>query len=544
MAKTRLVKGGVAFFVLALFLLPLLASLAFAFQSGFSAEGWAALWRHPQLWPSLWLSLATGVAGTVLALIAALLIVASLFETRFWQNLSVAMGAMLAVPHVALAVALSFLIMPAGLIARIIGLFLQWQTPPQWVTTHDPFGIALTLALVLKETPFIIWVLAGLLSREDVKLNFANQRSAAFGLGHGSGSVWLRIFIPQLFGNLLWPLVIVFVYGATVVDMSLAIGPTQPPTLATIIWADINSEQVAHNARGAAGTIFISFSLITVLGVAWALTKTLKPLWRALLTEGPSTWKVPTMTGQIKHSSFIGIYALLLVLLVVLSLAKSWPFPQLWPETSFHSWGQISHQSGAVVTSLVLAFTASGTALILLVAWFETMPHHFDRPLLWASLALLGLPSLFVGLGQYQMFLYLGLTGTGLGLFLAHLLPVMAYMMIVLAQGYRAYDLRYMVTAGSLNASLLSNLLRIKWPMLKAQIWAAFAVGFAVSVVQYIPAQLVAAGRFSTLPMEVVTLTSGANRSLLAAFSLLLTVPPLLVYGAAALMGRSRWRHT
>ena len=77
--------------------------------------------------------------------------------------------------------------------------------------------------------------------------------------------------------------------------------------------------------------------------------------------------------------------------------------------------------------------------------------------------------------------------------------------------------------------------------MLKAPILAAGAIGFAVSFAQFVPAQLVAAGRFSTLPIEAVTLTSGSNRPLTAAFALLLALPPFLIYAFAAFFGKSRW---
>ena len=79
-------------------------------------------------------------------------------------------------------------------------------------------------------------------------------------------------------------------------------------------------------------------------------------------------------------------------------------------------------------------------------------------------------------------------------------------------------------------------------PLLKAPLLAASAIGFAVSFSQYVPAQLISAGRYSTLPMEAVTLTSGTNRPLTAAFTLILMVPPLLAFVAAAYFGRSRWR--
>ena len=52
----------------------------------------------------------------------------------------------------------------------------------------------------------------------------------------------------------------------------------------------------------------------------------------------------------------------------------------------------------------------------------------------------------------------------------------------------------------------------VKSPMLRAAITSAFAVGFAVSVAQYLPTLFIGAGRFSTVTTEAVTLASGAQR--------------------------------
>jgi putative thiamine transport system permease protein len=60
--------------------------------------------------------------------------------------------------------------------------------------------------------------------------------------------------------------------------------------------------------------------------------------------------------------------------------------------------------------------------------------------------------------------------------------------------------------------------------------------------VQFVPAQLIGAGRVVTLPIEAVTLTSGGDRALTAAFALTLAVPPLIAFALAGFLGRPRWR--
>ena len=138
------------------FALPISASIFFALGGLFDITGWTAFLSHPQLWPALQLALFTGLISTGISLFVGLLIVSGLYQTEWWPRLSTQVGSMLAVPHLALAVGVSFLIMPSGFIARAIAVFAGWAVPPNWVTTHDPYGVALVTCLVIKETPFLV----------------------------------------------------------------------------------------------------------------------------------------------------------------------------------------------------------------------------------------------------------------------------------------------------------------------------------------------------------------------------------------------------
>ena len=163
------------------------------------------------------------------------------------------MGGFLSLPHLAFAVGLGFLIMPSGVMARILGTFAGWAVAPQWVTTQDPFGLSLIAALVLKEVPFIVWLITSHMARLDISPVMDGQYRIAQSLGHGSASIWLRLFIPQMLSRLQWPLAIVWVYGASVVDMALAFGPSQPPPLAVMLWSGPNHVSSPKKARGSGG---------------------------------------------------------------------------------------------------------------------------------------------------------------------------------------------------------------------------------------------------------------------------------------------------
>ncbi len=522
-----------------LFLLPFAAALLFIVPGLINVQGFADLLAHPQFWGALRLTLFTGIAATVLSLGFAVLIIAGAKN-----NLAIRAGAFLAVPHLALAIGLTFLIMPTGIVARLIAtLFTGWTVPPQWVTTQDPFGLALIAALILKETPFLVWVFASLLNRDDLRQQFAGHSAVARSLGHGPRSTFLRVILPQLLPRAVAPLIAVFAYGMTVVDMALVIGPTQPPTLAQLAWTDLNDAEPFTTARGAAGVLTLSLMILILLLVV-GLLRRLASLWTGRFYSGypRGGGGQNAVSGQI-WGAWRALYALIGILLLVLSLSGFWPFPSLLPQVlTLKAWAQLLANPSAFLTSLFLALATATTALVSVVAWLETQAPPRDRIIMVAATLGLCLPALLIALGQYRLFLWLGITGTALALFLAHVLPVMAYVVIMLVSPYRAHDPRWQASASGLGAPRLRFLMKIKWPMLKAPLLAAFAVGFAVSIAQFVPAQLAAAGRYTTLPMEAVTLSAGGNRALIATSGLALMASPLLVFLLAGYLGRPRWR--
>src|SRR3990170_4040260 len=271
-----------------LWLTPLVAGLFAVLYGALDEAAWFALFEHPQLWPALALSIGTGTLSLIISTLFAFWIVAGLYGGKLWSGSSGLMGGFLSLPHLAFAIGFGFLITPSGLIARAIGSIAGWAVPPQWVTTQDPFGFSLVAVLVLKEVPFLIWLISAQLARPDVSQMLKGHFRVSQSLGHGSASVWLRVFIPQILPRLKWPLLIVWFYGASVVDVALAIGPTQPPPLSLIIWSDLNNADTAINARGTAGALFLTTMLLCVVLVYLLLKKFFLPsIWK-FFTRGPS----------------------------------------------------------------------------------------------------------------------------------------------------------------------------------------------------------------------------------------------------------------
>jgi putative thiamine transport system permease protein len=526
--------------ILTLWVLPLIVSLALILLPGFDGAGWDALMAHPQLWPALALSLITGLAATGLALLCALIVVAGFFATPVWHKLQAPAAAGLALPHLAFAMGFGFLIMPSGFLAR---LFVGGDRPPAWITTQDPWGIALFAALAVKEVPFLLAMIWSILSDGALAARLNGESQVARSLGHGLGSVWLRVVQPQILRKLAWPLVVVFSYSATVVDMALVLGPTQPPTFAVVVWHDLNAGEPELNARGLAGALCLTLAVSATAASGAILMTFVHGLTRPWLSAGPSRLDTPRFTAVTAAGLMAALFSASLLMLAVFSMAPRWPYPNLWPSSfSAQSWSVLAQSSSPLWLSLGLGAVSAVTALLLAIVWFETQPAKADRWLIALAMLALALPPLAVAAGQYRMLLPLGLTGHLLGLFLVHLAPATAYVLVVLMAPYRGLDPRYMAVARSLSESGFERWWRIKMPLLKGPVLTAAAVGFSVSMVQYASAQLVASGRFATLPVDAVTLASGGNRSLAAAYALALALPPLVAFAIAAFAGRPRWR--
>lgn len=518
---------------------PLALAVVSVIAAALNSSAWIALFGHPQLWKGLALSLFIGTASTFFATVISVYVALALHRSRAWPQLTNLLGGMIALPHFAFAVGFGFLIMPSGFFARLLAIPLGWLSPPHWVTTQDPLGLALLAALVFKEAPFLTWLIVAVMTRRDFAGSLAQLRKVGASLGHGSLSTGLRIFTPLLLKQLTWPITIVWVYGCSVVDMALAIGPTQPPPFQLVIWSDLNSAIAGINKRGTAGAIFLALILIAAWLAANFCLRALQPMLRRALTKGPSLAALWLEPARLMLVLFGLAYALATLIILIMSVGPHWPFPGIIPhEVSGSAWRSVVAGHVPLFNSLLFALTATASALLLAIAWLELMPGRFDGFLLFGAVAALALPSVVLADGLYLTFLRFGLGGTYVGVYLAHLTAVFAYMFITLSGPYRAFDPRYRSVSLGLNATTLRFLMHVKLPLLKPVLAASAAIGVAVSIAQYVPVQLVAAGQLSTWSIEAVTLASGGSRHVLAAHALVMALIPALAFMAALRFGR------
>lgn len=535
-APRKLAAGA----LLALAAVPVLWTAWEALKTGSSLTAWRALAQDPALVHATLLTLWTGLASTLLAWWGAAALLARGFVRQRLARLLRGLPLMLATPHAALAIGFLFLLAPSGWVLRALSPWLTgFESPPPWPTTQDPWGLGLIAALVIKEIPFLLWTAATQLQRDDVRQRWRAEHALAQTLGYAPRRAFWLVLWPQLATRLRWPLLAVLAYGLTVVDMALVIGPATPPTLAVLAWQWLQDADPATYAQGAAAGVLLALMVLACS----ALWLGLQNLQRKALAHGHgvrgSAARAPG--NDIGLWLLAGMYAAVLLALAVGSVSGVWAFPSVWPQSfTAAAWAQVAQSSGTVVTTLWLAVGSSSMALLWSVAWLELAPRRWDdalRPLLYLPLVL---PSVLWVVGLYGVGLQLQLEGQASGLMIAHTLMVLPYVLLALSPAYLGFDPRYAQLNASLGRSHWAFLLRVKWPLLKRALASAAAVGFAVSVAQYLPTLYVGAGRFASVTTEAVTLASGGQRSLTSAYAGLQLALPVLAFALAAWLGRPR----
>lgn len=504
---------------------PVLPGLYWALAPALAPSVWQVLWSDAQ-WPlALRTTLVSAGLGSVLGMALAAGLAMALYPGPRWLALQRRLPLMLSVPHAAFAVGLLFLLAPSGWLARALAPLVGWVEPPAWTTVQDPLGLSLALALGLKESWFLLWVLVAVLGEQTVHRHMVVARS----LGYNRAQTWRLVLWPQLLPRLGWPLAAVLAYGLSVVDMAVVLGPSTPPTLAVLVWQWLSDPDPAMQARGAAASLVLLALFLLISGVArWMWHRLLR---RAAYPAGER--RAATTPRGLHHPLWLVGYAVVAVLLLW-SLADTWFFPALWPDAlSLQTWMRVDWAPFG--TTLWLAAAASLLCLPAALVWLEWGPQRYNA-LLYLPLII---PPLPLVAAQYAALLRVPADGTAAGLLWSHLLWVLPYMVLTLIGPYRAFDRRLMVTARALGQSPLGACLRVKWPMLVKPILAALAVGFSVSVAQYLPTLFAGGGRFATVTTEAVALSAGGNRRVLAAQALLQIVLPLLGFGLAALL--SQW---
>ena len=509
-----------------------------------SLAPWRILFAQPGLAASVELSLFVGLAATALSLAAVSLATAAFHGTRAFHAIQAATAPILATPHIAIAIGFLAIAAPSGTLARLAAPFMGWQTPPDITTVNDPWGLALTAGLVLKEAPYLLLMTLAALNQIPARRLLA----VATSLGQPPPVAWLKIVFPLVYRQIRLPVLAVLAYALSVVDIAILLGPDRRPPLAVLVVRWFFDPDLSRVFPAAAAACLVLVLTAAAMLVWIAAERLLGPLQRRWAASGHRQGSPAIRIAGLALPAAAALALLSLAAASLWSVAGPWRFPDPFPtRLDLASWtAHLPDLLAPFRTTLLAAIAATLLAMALSVAALEAVSRHRQaaRPrLLHLTLLPLLVPQTAFLFGLQVALLSLGLDGGWPALIWAHLVFVLPYVLLSLSHPYAALDPRLAHAAACLGASPTRIMLAVKLPVLLRPLLAAAAVGVAVSAGQYLSTLFAGGGRMATLATEAVTLSSGGDRRVMGVFAVAQTGLPLIFYAAALLLPRLAWRN-
>lgn len=528
-------------------LLPAFGYMPALGGTAFSLDPWRQLFAVPGLWRSAGLSLASGLVTGAISLLITGLFLAGYHDSRLFHAMRRLVSPLLAVPHAATALGLSFLIAPSGLIFRSLSaLGLGTDRPPDLLIVHDSLGLAMMAGLIVKEVPFLLLMSLASLGQIDAPARVSMART----LGYGPVTAWLKTVAPALYPLIRLPLLAVVAYASSVVDVAIILGPTNPPPLSVAVLRWLNDPDLTARFMASAGALLQV--AVTLLALAlWLLAERIVAGaargWLEAGGRARGEWWLAGAGGL--GMGLVAVSAgLSMLCLGVWSLAFNWRFPALIPERlTAANWQQAAAILwGPLLQTLAIGLISTAVSFAVVIAALEHELRNQRPAGVWA-MRLLYLP-LVVPSVAFLFGLAVGAQAAGLApsllpVALGHIVFVLPYIYLSLAEPYRRLDPRWSRMARTLGASETRTFLTVRLPMLMAPCLTALAVGFSVSVGQYLVTQLLGAGRVATLTTEAVALSSGGANRVIGVWALAQTLLPAVAFALAIAIPRVVWRN-
>jgi len=493
------------------------------------------------------LSITTGLLATSISLAIVMLVTAGWSGTKPFRTLERLLSPLLSVPHAAAAFGLAFLIAPSGWVSRLFSPVLTgWDRPPDLLIVQDTWGLTMTLGLIVKEVPFLLLITLAALGQTDAKRSI----TIAQALGYGRVTGWLKTVFPRVYAQIRPPIYVVLAYSMSVVDVAVILGPNTPPSLSVQIVKWMSDPDLAMRLEGAAGAL-LQLGLVVGALVFWRLGEVVVAhfgrKWIATGARGrfdPVVANVALVAGA--GSALIVLFGI--VVLAIWSFAGFWGFPDAFPdEFTLRNWMRFGPGTlDALYETALIACTAALIALILTIGCLEAEYRYglsFSQRAVWLLYLPLLIPQTAFLPGLQTLMLNIGADVGRVPVMMAHLVFVLPYVFLSLADPFRAWDGRMGVIASALGASPNGVLWRVRLPMLLRPVLTALAVGLAVSVGQYLPTLLIGGGRVATLTTEAVALASGGDRRAIGVYGLMQTGAVLIPFALALLIPALAWRN-
>lgn len=236
------------------------------------------------------------------------------------------------------------------------------------------------------------------------------------------------------------------------------------------------------------------------------------------------------------------------VYLLMLSLAKTWIFPDVLPDGfTINRWKSLFYGGNDLFSSLILSLvTALSVATISTFAGFYTskqLAYHSKRSL-WIRLSYFPFvlsPVIYAAV-LYYYFIEIGLSGSIAGVILAQLLIAYPYSVILFSGFWSKRIQQIEKLVQTLGGNRWQTYCRVFFPMAQGLLLVCFFQTFLISWFEYGLTTIIGVGQVQTLTLKVFQYINEANFYNAALSSSLLILPPIiLLYFNKRYLFQKRW---
>lgn len=453
---------------------------------------------------------------------------------------------LLAIPHAAIAQAISLLFGPSSFTIRLLSPWATGytSTPNNWLWDQHPDGWTLIIVLAMKELPFFLILIYNLSS----SLPLSAWQRGSTSLGYSRVTGWWHIVLPVILRRLWLPLCLVIIFCLSVVDVPALVGPNLTKTFAHQMYQNWINDTPQGEVL-ASGVLLLGLSIITI-AISAAIFKLyyLYLRFKRHFVRGLPALILPWLgasLGLLLMGTALVSLALLPVQSVLETSGHRVPFPQIWMgKIGLNGWMEALKVGIPTLPTTLLIGALTSSISLLIALWLLVLEKSYGHQRWLETVLMIPLlvPQMAFLAGGAFLGIRLGLIPNH-GILMAtwfHLLFVLPYIFLIVAPTYRGIDLSFRRTATALGHNWWSIFFRVELPILFRPLVFAFAWGLAVSMALYLPTFFATSGRLETLLTAGLTQLAGKGDNIRAVWGLMLLMLPVFCFLAA--YGLASWQ--
>lgn len=243
------------------------------------------------------------------------------------------------------------------------------------------------------------------------------------------------------------------------------------------------------------------------------------------------TFKKNTIAKKASYFIAISIFIIIVfpqIMLLVLSFAKNWRWPNILPkEFSSRSWKHFFNPASKSLKALLSSTLVSICTTFL--TFFITLPaaksisfYNFRFKKFFTLLFFLPLiiPPVTIAMGLHIQFIKLNLANSFFGVVFINIFPCIPYAFFILKSGFDLLGQEFELQAKTLGANSLEVLIFITLPLLFPSILTASVMVFIISFSQYFLTFCIGGGQIITFPLLMIPFIQSGDRMLGSVFSI------------------------